>query len=285
MRIKGIDVSKYQKRIDWQTVQRQGIDFAFIRVSDGFTVKDEFFEANWNGAQSVGIVRGAYQFFRASQSGKEQARMMVDAIEQAGGLDADDLPPVVDVESIGCEGVAPAIVIERLLEWLAEVERLTGRIPIIYTGVGYWNALGKLGNNKEFLRFPLWVYHTQTQSPSIPKPWIEWHFWQYTHTGGIRGIQGAVDENFFAGSREDLDLFNRATISKRKPQPDPETNTIDKPEADCETSSIDKLEVDCETSSLIREVSFFDRVVTWVLILIWQFRKWICWLRKGKGKQ
>src|SRR5690242_3432914 len=61
----GIDVSYYQESIQWKRVRRDGgVVFAFIRVSDGLTVEDPLFSANWNGAKRAGIMRGAYQHFR-----------------------------------------------------------------------------------------------------------------------------------------------------------------------------------------------------------------------------
>jgi len=163
-RIKGIDVSKYQKTIDWDQVHAQGVEFAFARVTDGTKVVDEYFAANWRRMREAGIVRGVYQFFRASQSAVEQARLLVDLVNDAGGFERDDLPPVIDVEDGGCKGVEAAVVVAGVKAWLAEVERLTGKVPIVYTGVGLWSTLGALGADKSFLRFPLWVYHANNEA-------------------------------------------------------------------------------------------------------------------------
>src|SRR5262245_50270540 len=62
--IRGIDVSYYQGTIDWNRVKNDGIDFAFVRVSDGATFRDPKFVTNWAESQAAGVVRGAYQFFR-----------------------------------------------------------------------------------------------------------------------------------------------------------------------------------------------------------------------------
>src|SRR5689334_12438956 len=74
---KGIDVSKWQGTINWSSVKAAGVAFAFIRLSDGANTKDAKFAANWAGAKSVGIIRGAYQFFRPAQSVTTQADMMI----------------------------------------------------------------------------------------------------------------------------------------------------------------------------------------------------------------
>src|SRR5262249_54505220 len=62
--VPGIDVSIYQGTIDWQKVHAAGIEFAFIRVSDGLDTLDSKYDVNWAGARAAGVLRGTYQFFR-----------------------------------------------------------------------------------------------------------------------------------------------------------------------------------------------------------------------------
>src|SRR3954463_5821815 len=64
---KGVDVSYFNGTIDWAKVKAAGNEFAFIRISDGTGFRDPQFAANWAGAQSAGMVRGIYQFFRPGQ--------------------------------------------------------------------------------------------------------------------------------------------------------------------------------------------------------------------------
>ena len=71
--LEGIDVSAYQGAIDWRAVARAGKKFAFIRVSDGAAYTDPRFASNWAGARAAGLTRGAYQFFRPTESPLAQA--------------------------------------------------------------------------------------------------------------------------------------------------------------------------------------------------------------------
>src|SRR5512143_714506 len=73
----GIDVSYHQETIDWPRVRRAGIRFAFIRLSDGATLRDPRFATNWAEAGRAGVVRGAYQYFRPDQSVTAQADLMI----------------------------------------------------------------------------------------------------------------------------------------------------------------------------------------------------------------
>ena len=80
--VQGIDVSEFQGSINWTAVKNAGIKFAFIRVSDG-TYQDPNFASNWAGAKAAGILRGAYQFFRASDN--PQARAYLETLNVNGG--------------------------------------------------------------------------------------------------------------------------------------------------------------------------------------------------------
>src|ERR1700683_4915889 len=62
--VTGVDVSYYDGDVDWTRAHAAGVDFAFVRVSDGLTFHDPLFTQNWQGAHAAGVIRGAYQFFR-----------------------------------------------------------------------------------------------------------------------------------------------------------------------------------------------------------------------------
>src|SRR5579864_8091651 len=71
--VRGVDVSTYQGAIDWTQVKAAKMDFAFARISDGTTHPDAQFAANWQGMKAAGVVRGSYQYFRASEDPTAQA--------------------------------------------------------------------------------------------------------------------------------------------------------------------------------------------------------------------
>ena len=50
----GVDVSAYQGRIDWQDLREQGVDFAFIKATEGSSLQDRYFADNWAAAQAAG---------------------------------------------------------------------------------------------------------------------------------------------------------------------------------------------------------------------------------------
>ena len=198
--LKGIDISKWQSTIDWDSVVRDGVEFAFIRVSDGVYVEDDRFDYNWSEARDVGIIRGAYQFFRPTQSATEQANLLLDMM---GALQPNDLPPVLDVEV--ADGASSAEIVASIREWLDVVEAEIGRQPIIYTSVGFWD--GTVGASDAFSSYPLWVAHWGVDCPTLPVAWDGWLFWQSSETGAVDGIYSNVDTDLFNGTWDDLIAF------------------------------------------------------------------------------
>ena len=79
--VQGIDVSKLPV-IDTVGPEGRGVEFAFIRVSDGLTHPDAKFAPYWEGARAANVLRGAYQYFRPSQDPIAQAEMLLGAIGQ-----------------------------------------------------------------------------------------------------------------------------------------------------------------------------------------------------------
>jgi lysozyme len=193
----GIDISHWQGTIDWDAVAADGVEFAFIKATEGGDYVDPRFAANWAGAQRAGVIRGAYHFYRPQTDAMAQAAHFLSTVQLAQG----DLPPVLDVEVT--DGRSAAMIAAGVRTWLQEVERATGHRPILYTRASFWT--GQMGSG--FGGYPLWVAHYGVSSPSIPAEWSGWTFWQHSDAGRVNGISGDVDLNWFNGDRQALDVF------------------------------------------------------------------------------
>ena len=196
--LEGIDVSYYQGQPDWEAVANDGIQYAITRVNHGGFMDPEF-DTNWDAIKSVGLVRGAYQYFNAGGDPVEQANVFIDKVGQLG---PGDLPGVIDVESD--DGLDPSAIAESVATWVELVEAGTGRKPIVYTGPYFWNTFVQ---TDQFQEHPLWIAHYTNGCPSVPDAWNGWRLWQYSSTGAIAGISGNVDTNRFNGSLEQLHDF------------------------------------------------------------------------------
>jgi lysozyme len=195
--IHGIDVSKYQQRINWEAVKEMEVEdvqigFAFIKATEGLGNMDACFKRNWEQAFDAGLPRGAYHFFIAPKSGAEQAENYISRVELLKG----DLPPVLDVEQT--YGVGSEKLRFEVRAFLERMEAHYGVKPIIYTNVDFYNRYLK----NEFDEYPLWVAHyLKKDRPRITRNWA---FWQYSEVGNVNGIRGKVDFNVFNGDSTDF---------------------------------------------------------------------------------
>lgn len=197
--VQGIDVSIFQGNVNWNAVATSDVRFAISRVSDGTQFIDSKFAANWQGSASVGLIRGAYQFFRPAQSASAQAAIMIQAVGQLG---PGDLPAVLDVET--ADGQSSATIVSKIQTWLDLVEEGTGKRPIIYAASGFWNTLS---GTSAFADYDLWVANYFVNCPLVPNTWSGWTMWQYGDNGSVPGIAGPVDVNLFNGSLADLQAY------------------------------------------------------------------------------
>ena len=210
-RKRGIDVSRFQGRIDWERVGDTHVKFAFVQASRGSGADcavvpaqcgpDEFFDRNYARAKENGIRVGPYH--RAFAGGEGQLGIRRDSRREArvflagvGDLEGRDLRPVLDVET-PFDGLTPKELRTWVRNWLTKVEKELGAKPIIYTNFSSWGATG---DTTAFARrgHPLWVANFDVEKPKVPAlNWngLGWSVWQFTSTGHVQGISGNVDEN------------------------------------------------------------------------------------------
>ena len=201
-RLSGIDVSKWQASVNWKSVQQAGTAFAFARATYGTSEVDSYFSDNWQAMKDAGIIRGAYHFFLVADDPTQQAEFFIKTV---GSLAPGDLPPVIDVES--ASGTSSNLAAD-VQTWLNVVEQGLGRTPIIYTAPSYWNEniTGGFGS------YPLWVAEYGVSSPKPVNGWPNWTFWQYSSTGNVAGVNGAVDQDYFNGTSAELSALINASI-------------------------------------------------------------------------
>jgi lysozyme len=209
MALTGIDVSFYQGTIDWTTVANNNISFAILKATEGLDIVDPNFATNWAASRAVGMTRSAYHFFRAARDAKAQAEFFLKTV---GKLEDFDLPLVLDLERV--DGIDRNVALDKAQIWLDIVEKATGRKPIVYTYPVFWEE--QLADTNRFVNYPLWIAHYQTLQPWVPGKWKNWTFHQYSETGQVKGIAGAVDLNQFAGTLDDLQKLLNGKICLRQ---------------------------------------------------------------------
>lgn len=208
----GPDVSSWQhpggSGINWFAVRGAGHHFAMVKATEGVNYVNPHFVPDSLAMRVAGVARGTYHFARPALLPEPQAILYSTVVlGQNGPL---DLPPVLDLEDSG--GLAPDALIDWTRRYLNTVEALTGRPPIIYTGVNFWKTA--MANSNEFTRYPLWIAdYRGNDQPEVPGGWPTWTFWQYTDSGSIPGISAATDMNVYSGAQGDLGTFARIPFS------------------------------------------------------------------------
>ena len=200
--VRGVDVARYQGEIDWGILSSQGIDFAFIKSTEGSTYTDPYFHSNMENALDTGLRVGAYHFFSFDSAGELQAEHYISAV----GVNENMLPPVVDVELYGGYSDLSS---DKIAEIKANLRRFIdiltayyGKTPIIYTTNGVYGDLIK----DDFDDCDLWIRNVYFK----PSPSVEWTFWQYTDTAVLDGYAGeerCIDMSVFCGTKEEFSRY------------------------------------------------------------------------------
>lgn len=185
-KLKVIDVSVHQGKIDWGTVKNH-IDGAIIRCGYGSDYKsqdDKKFKENVEGCIAHGIPFGVYIYSYAQtiNAAKSEAKHVLRLLEPYKGKLS--YPVYYDLEEAGTEKGA----VERAIVFGDIIEK-AGYWCGIYASQYWWKThlKGKLN------RFTKWVAKYSDTPPSGISGTYD--IWQYSSTGTVQGIEGNVDMN------------------------------------------------------------------------------------------
>lgn len=199
----GLDCSKYQTDINWSAAKVAGIQFAFIKVTEGTTGHEDNLynlKARVLSAQQNGVKVGYYHFARPGNVSVPEN----DAIEEAQNvldhiafLPKVVLPLVLDIESYSTENI-----------WVDKIDHMNRfiktfiqkmnekNIPVIFYS---YKSFIDSNTSPMFGLQPLWVAaylnNPEVSVPALPNGWTEWKIWQFTEKGQIGGYVGDIDLN------------------------------------------------------------------------------------------
>ena len=190
----GLDVSRWQGNVNWASAKAKGAKFAYIKATESTTYVNPYFAQQYNGANSAGLIRGAYHFALPDRSGGvAQANYLV-AHGGKWSKDGKTLPPALDMEynpyntAAPCYGLSKASMVSWVRAFSGRVHALTGRYPTIYTSTAWWTLC--TGNSTAFgSTNPLWIPRYGSSVGTLPAGWGFHTIWQYSDSGTFPGDQ------------------------------------------------------------------------------------------------
>ncbi len=190
----GIDVSKWNKEIDWTKVKAAGVEFAIIRAgyrgyTTGSLVVDPYFEANIKGATDAGILTGVYFFTQAVNEVEavEEASMVIELLKKYD----IQYPVFIDTEGVGGNGRADGLDVATrtaVCEAFCRTIASEGYMAGVYASRNWYNNMLETKNLEEY-----YIWLAEYRSEPLYKG--SYQMWQYTSKGQIDGIEGNVDLN------------------------------------------------------------------------------------------
>ena len=201
--VHGVDISVWQGEVDWPTARANGVNFAYLKATEGGDHFDPAFAQNWQTTARAGVAHGAYHFFYHCRPAIQQARWFIAHVPNSRGA----LPPVLDMEwtprSPTCPKKRPADTVRADAHiFLNAISTHYGKRPVLYTTPDFYteNQLWKLSGVDFWLR-------SVAAHPSDSFPDQHWLLWQYSGTGLVPGIRGQTDLDVFAGGPADYALW------------------------------------------------------------------------------
>lgn len=190
----GIDVSKWNKKINWDRVKADGVDFVIIRCgyrgsSTGALVEDPYFKQNIDGAAKAGIKVGIYFFTQAVNEAEavEEASMVLTLCKGSELA----FPIFIDTEGAGGNGRADKL---EKGNRTAVCKAFCQTIENAGFNAGIYASKNWFRNNLDMTQledYYIWL----AEYKGSPTYEASYDMWQYTSSGTVDGIEGRVDLN------------------------------------------------------------------------------------------
>jgi GH25 family lysozyme M1 (1,4-beta-N-acetylmuramidase) len=183
---KGIDVSVWQAKIDWDKVAQSGIDYAIVRAGYGnlASQKDKYFDANIEGANKAGIDCGVYWYSYASSP--EDAVLEAEACYEVIKGKKFAYPVYYSLEDVCLNSLSNKELSDIAKAFCSTLEK-KGYYVGIKSNVSF---LSTRLDESLFKAYDVWVAHYGVAKPGFTK---NYNMWQYSNTGKVNGINGIVN--------------------------------------------------------------------------------------------
>lgn len=184
----GIDVSKWQGKIDWQKAKQDGVEFAILRIYDRTKNNvDERFEENYAACVANQIPVGVYYYSMAQsiESAKNEAETTLYFLHGK----RLEYPIYFDIEDNTILQNTDLKTRNQICESYLEKIKNFGGYGGIYCNSNWYK--NNLSGNELALKYNFWIAAYNRIWSLIPGNAIK--IWQRSQTGKVDGINGDVD--------------------------------------------------------------------------------------------
>jgi len=193
----GVDVSKYQKNINWNQIKKAGVSFVIVRIgyrgygASGALVLDPMFEEHFTNVKNAGLKVGVYFFSQATT--EEEAKEEAFACAYVLNGRKLDYPIFFDTEASGAsggsgraDGLGVADRTKCAVAFCEEV-KANGYKPGVYASTLWYRNRVDLSS---LTKYTIWNAHYGVASSPI-----DCALWQGTCTARLPGYKGDLDVN------------------------------------------------------------------------------------------
>lgn len=175
------------------------------------TWRDPAWSHSWKESKRAGLLRGSYFFYDSRADPKRQAELWAAVLD--GDLGEMELWADFE-EKYGGKYTGWQY-------WYDFMENVKLLIPSakmgVYTGYYYWREFVNTANALNYFKqYPLWIAAYNPVSPSIPAPYKDYLYWQFTDSGDgySYGVQSReIDLNRFNGT--EAEFFSRYGLTEK----------------------------------------------------------------------
>lgn len=198
----GVDVSSYQKNINYLQLRQSGVNYAILKIIRKDGGIDTMFNAHYKGFVDVGVpIMAVYNYSYATtvEKAREDAKRVIEL------LDGKQIPVCLDVED-ACQKNLSRKLVDIINAYHEEIEK-AGLDFLVYTGMSFYNTYIRpfrsdiKCNNWWIARyytghntFPISTVPDISYKPNIGEDIIGW---QYTSSGKAAGYAGKLDVNIW----------------------------------------------------------------------------------------
>lgn len=193
MEIKGIDVSAWNGKIDWETVADYGMGFAILRITEKGNKTDSTFEQNYKGCTQHGIPVGVYKYSYAKSPA--QAEQEAEVVLEVLNKRKLDFPVFYDLEWPEQRKLGSAAVENIALAFLKKIQAAGYKVGIYCNADWYQNVL-----TAALKKYDCWIARYPANDNGTLQERLRPDFgigWQYSSKATIPGIDTKVDRNVF----------------------------------------------------------------------------------------